>query len=428
MRLEAIHPIHSSCGFLLSLFLGMLLLAVPQTFGQTLGVDYGKLSGRQQTLFQSYSGCSASTCLQEWQKLTSSEELEFAGGTQALATVKLEPTPTNGLSEVDSVSKIHGSEPSQPSQNQFNVETNWELNAPNQFKNVPGWSKHIAILHKGQYGYQENREGDPFLGLVVLFDKKPDPKKGQFHIDFRSWFAHYCPDNGNIAANYDEYVAWYDKIPGYSPLFRFAFKDLARKDLVGPDNRRTPSGCSSDIRDAVNSFLTKWYVERDFPRLLEFVARDNIYNAANLENLGVRSSSDLWLRLFSDAFESSSARVSTLQHVLQFSEPDFGDTDTVLRYRNQEEVKSGSARYAIVEPESLPSGSLFAPAQAADAERARWNLQARFLNHLRESYHSKLYVVMYAVIGSGLVHETAIQYWIKEGDCWKISAFQGTDW
>jgi hypothetical protein len=424
--------LNSSIRLVLRWYLGLLLITASLTMGQTIGVDYGKLSARQQSLFQAFSGCSSSTCPQEWQKLTSSEQLEFAGGTQALGTIQLQPTPTNGLDMVDGVRKIHGSEPSQPSQNQFNVETNWQPSAPNQFKHATGWSKHIAILHKGQYGYQENRDGDPFLGLVVLFDKKPSPRTGQFHVDFRSWFAHYCPDNGNIAVNYDEYVEWYGKLPGYSPLFRFVFKDLAEKkfspNTIGPDTSNSSEACSGDITKAVQTFLTTWYVERNFVGLLDFVARDNVYNAANLENLEVRGPSDLWLRLFSDAFESSSTKVSKLENILQFQEPVFEDTDTKLRYLNREAVASGSATFGIIEPDSLPSGSLFASLSATDSEREHWNVQARFLDHLREAYHSKIYVVMYAVTGPGLVHETAILYWIKEGDCWKISAFQGTDW
>jgi|HubBroStandDraft_5_1064220.scaffolds.fasta_scaffold109286_2 hypothetical protein len=189
-----------------------------------------------------------------------------------------------------------------------------------------------------------------------------------------------------------------------------------------------PSACSNDIKEAVQRFLTTWYVDRDFVSLLDFVAKDNVYNAANLENLGVKSPAALWSRLFSDAFESSSARVAKLQGPLQYHEPDFDEPDIKLRYINSEAVKSGAAAYAIIEPDSLPSGSLFAPSQATDVQRSRWNLQAKFLDYLREAYRSKLYVVIYSVTAPGLVHETVIQYWVKEGDCWKISAFQGTDW
>src|SRR5271156_5778183 len=74
-----------SVRLVLRLYLGFLLITTSLTMGQTIGVDYGALSARQQSLFQSLSGCSSSsTCLKKWQELTSSEELEFAGGTQAL--------------------------------------------------------------------------------------------------------------------------------------------------------------------------------------------------------------------------------------------------------------------------------------------------------------------------------------------------------
>jgi hypothetical protein len=409
-----------------------LATALPSS-GQTIGVDYAKLSAQQQALFQSFSGCSSSACPGEWQKLNSTEQLEFAGGTQALQIVQLQPTSLNGLDAVESVLHIHGSEPSQPSEKQFNVETNWKSGAPNQFEDAPGWSPHIAVFHPGQYGYQENREGNPFLGLVVLFDKHPDVQSGQLHIDFRSWFAHFCSDNGNIAANYKKYAQWYGPLQGYSPVFQFIFPDLARDEMSrnvpkSSVSRANMGVCSTDIDEAVLKFLTTWYVDRNAYSLLDFVAQDNVYNVANLENLGVKSPTALWIRLFSDAFEPSSTHISKLEGALQYHAPIFRNPAIKLRYVNPAVVASDTATYAIIAPDSLPSGTLFPRSDATKSQRAEWDSQAGFLDHLHEAYQAKLHVVVYATIAPGLVHETAVQYWIKEGACWRISAFQGTDW
>lgn len=410
-----------------------VILLPPTALSQTIGVDYTKLSTKQQSLFQSFAACSPVTCPLAWQGLTSSEQLEFAGGTQGLSTVQLQIQPETGLDTIDSVLKIHGSEPSQPSAKQFNIETKWKAGAADQFKGLDSWSDHIAIFHPGQYGYQQNEDGNPFLGLVVLFDDAPGSQKGQFHIDFRSWFAHFCPDNGNVAANYDEYVGWYGSIAGYSPLFKFVFPELTRNHFSA--QAQVPnvpeiqgSSCSGDIQETVQRFLSTWYIDKNFGSLLGFVARDNVYNAANLETLGLKSSSALWLRLFSDAFESSSNRISKLEGALEYHKPAFRDPARNLQYANSEAVNSGAALYGIIDPGSVPDGAVFPRSAATDLQRAHWDVQAKYLEHLRQDYRMKLYVVIYATVGPGLVRETVVQYWIKEGNCWRLSALQGTNW
>src|SRR5207249_5363479 len=110
---------------------------------------------------------------------------------------------------------------SHPSQDQFNVELNW-TSAALLMKDLPGWSDHIAVLHDHQFGYQENRDGNPFLGLVTLFDNQPPPGTlpGQFHIGFRSFFAHYSRVNGDIGDhfNYECYCDWYKQFDSFQPV------------------------------------------------------------------------------------------------------------------------------------------------------------------------------------------------------------------
>jgi hypothetical protein len=147
-----------------------------------------------------------------------SQRVEYAGGTRVVAKIETD----HGWQAIMSVTKIHGSEPSAPSAAQFNTEVVWQKDAASHFKELPNWSEHIALLHPGQYGYQENRDGNPFLGMVVLFDQNPaDASKvaGQYHIGFREFFGHYEAENGDIGNkdNYQTYKRWYGQIGTFEP-------------------------------------------------------------------------------------------------------------------------------------------------------------------------------------------------------------------
>jgi len=182
-------------------------------------ISYTVLDTRQNNLFQSYPGVSVANAQAFWtNSLDLSQRIEFAGG--VLAIEKIEKA--HNWQAITTVTKIHGSAPSLPSEQQFNNEVLWDKNAVTHFKKLPCWGTHIALLHPGQYGYQENRDGDPFLGLVVLFDENPaDPNQpgGQFHIGFRSFFGHYEPENGDIgnAENYQLYERWYGLVDSFLP-------------------------------------------------------------------------------------------------------------------------------------------------------------------------------------------------------------------
>ena len=184
-------------------------------------VAYDTLDSRQKSLFQTYPNVTAANASAYWMSpLNLSQRVEFAGGTQA---VELEVEKAAGLQAVTAVTGIHGSEPNAPSQDQFNTDVIWDKDTPERVKNLPHWSEHIALLHPGQHGYQENRDGNPFLGLVVLFDENsanPTQTSGQFHIDFRSLFGHYEPENGDIGNpdNYKLFTSWYGNIDSFEPL------------------------------------------------------------------------------------------------------------------------------------------------------------------------------------------------------------------
>jgi hypothetical protein len=184
-------------------------------------IVYEKLDSRQQGLFLTYPSVSSANASAYWtSSLNVTQRVEFAGGLQAL---ELEVEKPAKLSAVTGVTAINGSDPSAASEDQFNNAVIWDRTAAARIRSLPNWSEHIALLHPGQYGYQENRDGNPFLGLVVLFDENPaNPLQpgGQFHIGFRTWFGHYEAENGDIrnSDNYKLYATWYGYIGDYVPL------------------------------------------------------------------------------------------------------------------------------------------------------------------------------------------------------------------
>jgi hypothetical protein len=182
-------------------------------------IAYNVLNPRQKGLFLTYPGVTPADASDFWMgSLSLSQRVEFAGAIQAIQQTE----KAHGWQALETVTKIHGSDPSAPSEQQFNNEVIWNQDTPSHFEKLPCWSEHIALLHPGQFGYQENRDGDPFLGLVVLFDEDPaNPTRpsGQFHIGFRSFFGHYEAVNGDIgnSDNYKLYERWYGYIDSFLP-------------------------------------------------------------------------------------------------------------------------------------------------------------------------------------------------------------------
>ena len=181
-------------------------------------VDFRQLNPTQFTLLDS----SQDLQRKRWESLSPSEQLEFAGVTQALSDyyqellLRLAVEHPPSLEEVLKVTAINGSEKGEASASQFNLEVGWTANAKGLFgQDKSHWWTHLAWLHPGYHGYTQIKYWDPFLGLVVLFYDK-DVTNGQIHIDFRDLIWHFFPNNGNIAANYDYYCAWYGPLKAYS--------------------------------------------------------------------------------------------------------------------------------------------------------------------------------------------------------------------
>jgi hypothetical protein len=141
---------------------------------QPPNIDYAALKPCQTARF-------LTTGQKGWTSLDDSQRLQFAGGTQSLNTIATASSPCNSLTEISSSRTIFGSISDAPSAAQFHIDVKWTPEAEQVFAGIKGWKPHLAWLHPGQHGFQENRNGNSFLGIVVLFDD--DHKTmGQFHV------------------------------------------------------------------------------------------------------------------------------------------------------------------------------------------------------------------------------------------------------
>jgi len=191
---------------------------VPCSTAPSPDLPFSALDTRQAGLFERYPGVQPSAPNFWANSLDQSQRVEFAGGTRVVIKVETD----HGWQAIGAVTGIHGKEPNTSSAEQFNADVVWSKDAASHFKKLPNWSEHLALLHPGQYGYQENRDDNPFLGMVVLFDEHPADRNkvaGQFHIGFRSFFGHYEAENGDIGDkdNFPLYKRWYGPIACFEP-------------------------------------------------------------------------------------------------------------------------------------------------------------------------------------------------------------------
>jgi hypothetical protein len=372
------------------------------------------LSNDQQNLFKTYRP--AEDPRKVWDELQNlSKQVEFAAGTRALEQAC-------GLSKcVDSLKDIHGDlGESSPSADQFNVEVNW-TQAALSLEQLPGWSDHIAVLHENQFGYEENRDGNPFLGLVVLFDEKHPPDKihGQFHIGFRSWFAHYNRVNGNIDDyfNYECYCQWYGQFDAFKPA-----SGASPLALASLDTNPTAGAAKSDLIDSVEDFLEAWYVRRNYSQFRSYIAQENAYEAEAKANKP-RVSQDLLIAgLFHDAF----IPVPQQQPQITGRLSDFIYSPLVSALGQEirptlDRREQGNRLFSVFTVDQFPPGGVVPRTRPRDDA-------ALFLFRLRQKY--ELRVVIYVTEPDrGVLQETAVMYWIRQRDgAWKLAAYEGTDW
>jgi hypothetical protein len=389
---------------------------------QSLNIAYDKLSDCQHTRFATLTLPGFSPGQKTWDSaLDDSQRLEYAGGTQALNTVDIQFPICKGLGELFTVKAILGSRPNQPSADQFNIQVAWLKDADKNFKSVQNWSGHISWLHPGQFGYQENRDGFPTLGIVVLFNKN-QADVGQFHVGFRT-FGHYGADNGNVGKNYKTYCRWYGEINGYLPCGTEAALDWTS---VNKTEEHKPDLSQASLETVVREFLRVWYISQNMDDLFSFVAHDNAVNWSMSRGVlpkGIERTE--WDRIFAQAFVEGpgTARFYGLENAIRVSRP------SALELSDTKQQTVGEL-FTILPPTGIVARSYFPPDDLPDNQL---DAAARFLNHLKHDYFSansdqnRLSLVVFVNKGEGLIKEACVLYWIKEDDKWKLAAFQGTD-
>ena len=241
-------------------------------------------------------------------------------------------------------------------------------------------------------------------------------------MDFKSFFAHYFPDNGNVAKRAKRYCGWYGKIDGYSQPCT---------PEHGVDWRAVPSSSKTDVSalplaGVVREFLQEWYVTQGIDNLFSFVARDNA--VAWLVSSGILPrgvSRTEWETIFDQAFLDGpgSVHFPQLSDAIGFKPP----VSSGLSYFGE---SSMGAPFAILNANNAAEESLFPP---DDLPESQLDSGALFLRHLKKQYvdekgrEKNLYLVIFENKGSGLVRESCILYWIRESGKWKVAAFQGSD-
>jgi hypothetical protein len=379
----------------------------------------------------------------DWGGWNSSEQLEFLAGTQALLNwCELESAckadraaHEPGLEQVAAISKVHGAIANMPSDKQYNIEVAWQPGADKCFEHARGWGIHLAQLHPGMYGYDQNKMNDSLLGLVVLF-KQNDSKKGQFHIGFADIPDHYsAEENSNIQKNYGDYCLWYGEIRPYQhcppppPLPALNAAGLLAPPppaaLAAEAREPLPSATAQErnnLRETVQQFLNAWYVQADYARLDGFIARDNMLSQT------APASESPWRKYFQEAFrDDPPAKAASLNDAIAYHEMTLPTGLQRLQYLNRNSAGKLSDPFAIVDPGSTPLGSYFPPPGLSPDELSRLNIRAQYTDHLRRTDPGRLYLVVYATKSPHLKLRGVVLYWILEGSDWKLALAQATD-
>jgi hypothetical protein len=188
-----------------------------------------------------------------------------------------------------------------------------------------------------------------------------------------------------------------------------------------------PVHAQGDIQSVVRAFLQAWYVDKKSPdELKSFIAKDNGFNLQQKtpsSRPGTAAQADPIRELFRSAFVPPK--------VGERIDPPKSLSDAISFPPSQQpgaQTRSGPGaiitnEYAIYKPEALPKGSFLPTGKPSGTDPV-----ANYLYHLTQAYKGKLYVVVYATKGAGMLQETAVTYWIQENGEWKLAAFMGTNW
>ncbi|HYW39057.1 MAG TPA: hypothetical protein VE957_13160 [Terriglobales bacterium] len=190
-----------------------------------------------------------------------------------------------------------------------------------------------------------------------------------------------------------------------------------------------PLHAQAEVQKTVRDFLQAWYVDRQSPEQLKsYIAKDNGFNLVQkAQPTGGReaaTATDPVNRLFTDAFTKGTskaelARPKTLSEMIEYAPA----KKTASTASSGQLSCMASIEFALCKPGQLPKGAVL-PANKPSGK----DPVANYLWHLNQDYKNKLYIVLYSTKGAGLLRETAILYWIQEGNSWKLAAFEGTNW
>ena len=189
-----------------------------------------------------------------------------------------------------------------------------------------------------------------------------------------------------------------------------------------------PLYAQADIESTVRNFLQAWYVDKKNPdELSKFIAKDNAFEFAPMESSSSSKSAalvDPWKQVFAGAFAKVpiGARFEAPRSLSDAIEFPPSKNGTAMRTMSREHAIM-SGEFAIFKPDALPKGSVLPVSKPSGSDPV-----AKFLYHLSEAYKDKLYIVVYATKGAGLLRETSVLYWIQEDNSWKLAAFMGTNW
>jgi hypothetical protein len=183
----------------------------------------------------------------------------------------------------------------------------------------------------------------------------------------------------------------------------------------------------ADIQTTVQQFLQAWYVDKKPPaELKSYIAKDNGFNLPQLRPSGApltEARTDPETQLFTGAFARGPSTAEIVPSKTLNDAIEYPPAKRPSTARTTGPSCLTSNEFAICRPELLPKGAVLPTAKPAGNDPV-----ANYLWHLTQAYKGKLYVVLYATKGAGLLRETAILYWIQEGNSWKLAAFQGTNW
>jgi len=180
------------------------------------------------------------------------------------------------------------------------------------------------------------------------------------------------------------------------------------------------------LRSTTQDFLKFWYVDRAYGRLMGFIARDNEFAVPEIRSqFRVAEGNSPWMEIFQRAFPSEGPRPASLKEAIQYSYAGREGSNTLSPLNTARGLLVDP--FAVVDPVSVPAGSLFPRPDATPGQRERYDAVAKYLDRLRREYKGKMYLVLYATKPPQLLEEGVVLYWIVEGSAWKLAMLQGTD-